>query len=125
MNKFKVGVNFSYDRYVERVDNINYNRIDKSIGTFFEYTYNNNSDISFSGGLRFDNHNQIGSFITPRIHFRYNPLENFVLLNEPPITIICGNSDKMIGIVRDKLDELYDTQGIGWQLWNHNTYKIL
>ena len=79
MNKFKVGVNFSYDRYVERVDNINYNRIDKSIGTFFEYTYNNNSDISFSGGLRFDNHNQIGSFITPRIHFRYNPLENFVL----------------------------------------------
>ena len=79
MNKFKVGVNFSYDRYVERVDNINYNRIDKSIGTFFEYTYNNNSDISFSGGLRFDNHNQMGSFITPRIHFRYNPLENFVL----------------------------------------------
>ena len=79
MNKFKVGVNFSYDRYVERVDNINYNRIDKSIGTFFEYTYNNNSDISFSGGLRFDNHNQIGSFITPRIHFRYSPLENFVL----------------------------------------------
>jgi len=79
MNKFKVGVNFSYDRYVERVDNINYNRIDKSIGTFFEYTYNNNSDISFSGGLRFDNHNQMGSFITPRIHFRYSPLENFVL----------------------------------------------
>ena len=79
MNKFKVGVNFSYDRYVERVDNINYNRIDKSIGTFFEYTYNNNSDISFSGGLRFDNHNQMGIFITPRIHFRYNPLENFVL----------------------------------------------
>ena len=79
MNKFKVGVNFSYDRYVEKVDNINYNRIDKSIGTFFEYTYNNNSDISFSGGLRFDSHNQMGSFITPRIHFRYNPLENFVL----------------------------------------------
>jgi len=79
MNKFKVGVNFSYDRYVERVDNINYNRIDRSMGTFFEYTYNNNSDISFSGGLRFDNHNRMGTFITPRIHFRYNPLENFVL----------------------------------------------
>ena len=79
MNKFKVGVNFSYDRYVERVDNINYKRIDRSIGTFFEYTYNNNSDISFSGGLRFDSHNRMGSFITPRVHFRYNPLENFVL----------------------------------------------
>ena len=79
MSKFKVGMNFSYDRYVERVDNINYNRIDRSIGTFFEYTYDNNSDISFSGGLRFDSHNRMGSFITPRVHFRYNPLENFVL----------------------------------------------
>ena len=79
MSKFKVGLNFSYDRYVERVDNINYNRIDRSIGTFFEYTYDNNSDISFSGGLRFDSHNRMGSFITPRVHFRYNPLENFVL----------------------------------------------
>jgi|TARA_R100000278_G_C5427380_1_gene148835 predicted 3-demethylubiquinone-9 3-methyltransferase (glyoxalase superfamily) len=52
-------------------------------------------------------------------------VENFVLLNEPPLTIVCGNSDKMKELVRNKLDWIYDNHGVGWQLWNHNTYKIL
>ena len=52
-------------------------------------------------------------------------VENFVLLNDPPLTIICGNSDKMIKIVENTLDRLYDSAGISWQVWNHNTYKIL
>ena len=126
MNKFKVGVNFSYDRYVERVDNINYNRIDKSIGTFFEYTYNNNSDISFSGGLRFDNHNQIGSFITPRIHFRYNPLENFVLRissgSGRKIANIFAENQRMFGTNRiiDLLQNGSGVYGLDPELaWNY------
>ena len=52
-------------------------------------------------------------------------VENFVLLEEPPLTILCGNSDKMIKLVRDVLDRMYNSHDIGWQLWNHNTYKIL
>ena len=126
MNKFKVGVNFSYDRYVERVDNINYNRIDKSIGTFFEYTYNNNSDISFSGGLRFDNHNQMGSFITPRIHFRYSPLENFVLRissgSGRKIANIFAENQRMFGTNRiiDLLQNGSGVYGLDPELaWNY------
>ena len=52
-------------------------------------------------------------------------VENFILLKEPPLTVICGNSDKMIKLVRDVLDRIYDSHGIRWQMWNHNTYKIL
>lgn len=52
-------------------------------------------------------------------------VENFVLIEQPPLTIICGNSDQMIRLVREKLDDIYDNHNIGWQLWNHNTYKIL
>jgi len=52
-------------------------------------------------------------------------VENFVLLEEPPLTIICGNSDRMIRLVRDTLDRIYDTHKIEWQLWDHNKYKIL
>ena len=104
MNKFKVGVNFSYDRYIETVDNFNYNRIDKSIGTFFEYVYDNDSDISFSGGIRFDNHNRIGNFITPRIHLRYTPKENFVLRissgSGRKIANIFAENQKMFGTNR-------------------------
>ena len=46
-------------------------------------------------------------------------------MNTPPLTIVCGNSDTMIGLVRKTLDNIYDNHDIGWQLWNHNTYKIL
>jgi|TARA_B100000131_G_scaffold293392_1_gene308677 hypothetical protein len=52
-------------------------------------------------------------------------VENFVLLKEPPLTIVCGNSDRMIELVRNKLDEIYDNHKISWQMWNHNTFKIL
>ena len=33
-------------------------------------------------------------------------VENFVLLNEPPLSIVTGNSDKMQNIVLTKLREL-------------------
>ena len=33
-------------------------------------------------------------------------VENFVLLNEPPLEIICGNSDRMVNIVQNKLSEI-------------------
>ena len=52
-------------------------------------------------------------------------VENFVLLKEPPLTIVCGNSDRMIELFRNKLDEIYDNHKISWQMWNHNTFKIL
>ena len=52
-------------------------------------------------------------------------VENFVILEEPPLTIICGNSDKMIELTRIVLDRVYENHKIGWQMWNHNTFKVL
>tara|TARA_B100000287_G_C20554904_1_gene749997 strand:- start:681 stop:884 length:204 start_codon:yes stop_codon:yes gene_type:complete len=49
-------------------------------------------------------------------------VENFILLEQPPLTILCGNSDKMIRLVKDVLKR-YDK--INWKSWNHNTFKIL
>ena len=48
-------------------------------------------------------------------------VENFVLLNNPPLTIITGNSDKMMDIVLDKLNELR----IGWERFEWGEIKIL
>ena len=78
-NKFKVGVNFSYDKYLETVDSFYFNRSDRSVGTFFEYSYDNLENFTFVGGLRLDNHNRLGTFLTPRIHLRYLPKENTIL----------------------------------------------
>ena len=80
MNKFKAGLNFSYDDFEELVDfdNKKYNRVDKSIGGFFEYSYDNLDKLSLVAGLRYDIHNNIGSFFTPRFHLRFQPLDKSV-----------------------------------------------
>ena len=81
MNNIKTGLNFYYDDFEEIVDQTktNYNRIDKSIGGFFEYSYDNLDDVSLVAGLRYDIHNNLGSFLTPRMHVRYQPFEKSVL----------------------------------------------
>ena len=77
-NKFKIGINFSYDRYLETVDNFYFNRSDRSIGSFLEYTYNSLENFNLVAGIRLDSHNRLGTFITPRLHLRYLPKENTI-----------------------------------------------
>lgn len=81
-NKFATGVNFTYDAYDEFVA-VNFaqdfSRIDNSVGAFFEYTYDNLDNFSLVAGVRIDNHNRLGTFITPRLHLRYNPWKGAVL----------------------------------------------
>lgn len=79
MHKFATGLNFTYDQYDEFVNVIDYSRIDNSVGAFFEYTYDNTTNFSLVLGGRIDSHNRLGTFITPRLHARYNPWEKGVL----------------------------------------------
>ena len=76
-NKIKAGLNFSSDNYSEYVFKSNINRIDRSFGGFFEYSFDNMNDFNLIFGLRYDIHNNIGSFFTPRLHFRYMLNDNF------------------------------------------------
>jgi outer membrane receptor for ferrienterochelin and colicins len=78
MHKFATGLNFTYDQYEEFVNVKDYSRIDNSVGAFFEYTYDNTDNFSLVLGGRIDNHNRLGTFITPRLHLRYNPWEDGV-----------------------------------------------
>tara|TARA_R110000868_G_scaffold193351_1_gene438216 strand:- start:10115 stop:12352 length:2238 start_codon:yes stop_codon:yes gene_type:complete len=71
-HKFKTGISFTYDHFIEKINNLDMDRSDNSLGAFFEYTYDNLEKLSFVAGLRADNHNRLGSFITPRLHLRYS-----------------------------------------------------
>lgn len=81
LHKFATGVSFTYDGYDENVTNLNgtsttdFSRKDNSFGGFFEYTYCNDDDFSLTAGVRMDNHNRLGTFVTPRLHTRYVPWE--------------------------------------------------
>lgn len=78
-NTFKTGLSFTYDAYDELAVAINYNRNENSIGAFFEYGYDNAENFSATLGLRVDQHNLLGAFLTPRAHLRYIPWEKGVL----------------------------------------------
>lgn len=81
-HKFITGINFNYDSYQENLlvnFSKNYDRIDTSIGSFFEYAFDNLNNFSFVLGARADNHNRLGLFFTPRAHVKYNPFEKTTL----------------------------------------------
>ena len=78
-NKFKAGLNITYDRYLETVDRFYFNRTDRSFGGFFEYSFDNLDNFSLVGGIRADIHNNLGTFITPRVHLRYLPNPKTIL----------------------------------------------
>lgn len=78
-NKFKTGLNLAWDRYDEWVDGTNYQRTDRVLGAFFEYTYDSLDRWNIVAGLRVDSHNNLGTFITPRLHARYTPWERAAL----------------------------------------------
>lgn len=78
-HKFRTGVSFIYDEFIESFIANRYDRIERIPGAFFEYTYKPNEELSVVTGLRADNHNQFGLFFTPRIHIRYSPDPDWVL----------------------------------------------
>jgi outer membrane receptor for ferrienterochelin and colicins len=78
-NKFKTGFTFTYDNYNEYVNAIYSSRDENSFGGFFEYSYDDLESFSLIAGIRVDQHNKLGFFITPRLHVRYAPWEKGVL----------------------------------------------
>lgn len=79
LNKFAAGLNVTYDNYGEYLNLANYSRTDNSAGAFLEYTYDNTDNFSLVLGGRFDVHNRLGAFFTPRLHMRYNPWKDAVV----------------------------------------------
>ena len=50
----------------------NFNRQELVPGAFFEYTFNHLDKISVIAGVRVDQHNLFGTFVTPRLHTRFD-----------------------------------------------------
>ena len=82
-HKIKTGISYTYDHYDEFLvtPNLNsdYERTERSVGAFFEYNYDNLDKLNLTAGVRIDEHNLLGTFVTPRIHARYTPWEKSAL----------------------------------------------
>ncbi|SFN55588.1 Outer membrane receptor for ferrienterochelin and colicins [Bizionia echini] len=74
-HKVKTGLSYTYDHYDELVNTDVYKRTESSVGAFFEYNYDNLDNLNLTAGIRVDQHNLLGFFVTPRLHLRYTPWE--------------------------------------------------
>lgn len=78
-HKIKTGLSFTLDNYDETVNSNNFERTENSVGGFFEYAYDDLGNLTLTAGLRADQHNRFGFFVTPRLHIRYTPWEKAAL----------------------------------------------
>ena len=78
-HKIKTGLNATYDLYDELVNSQIYDRNERSVGGFFEYSFDDLDALNLTAGIRIDNHNLLGTFLTPRVHARYTPWEKSAL----------------------------------------------
>ena len=72
-HKIKTGLSFTYDHYDELVNTDTFERTENSVGGFFEYAYDDLDKFIMTAGVRVDQHNRLGFFVTPRLHMRYTP----------------------------------------------------
>ncbi len=67
------GASYFFNRFEEMLDLWSTNRFESVPGIFSEYTLKPSEQLTFMTGIRVDFHNIFGTFITPRMHFRYQP----------------------------------------------------
>jgi copper chaperone CopZ len=79
IHKYRTGLSVANDQYNE-VFNLNqYKRTEITPGAFFEYTYTPNEKFSSVMGVRADNNNLFGAFVTPRLNVRYEIAKGTVI----------------------------------------------
>ena len=111
LHKIKTGISLSYDDYDEYVSNLDINsfdisRTEKSIGAYFEYNYNNADKINLSAGIRIDNHNKIGTFISPRFHM------NYMLFPKSTIKFSFGKATRLANIFSENQKLFFSSRQI-------------
>lgn len=78
IHKFRTGMSFQYDKYNEDFKLNNYQRTEIVPGGFFEYTFTPSEKFGAVAGIRIDHNNLFGTFITPRVNLRYEPIKGTV-----------------------------------------------
>lgn len=78
-HKLRAGITWLFDRYDESMFGGRWQRTESVPGVWTEYSYTPNLSFNLVAGLRADAHNLYGTFVTPRLHLRWAPVENTVL----------------------------------------------
>jgi len=105
-HKFRTGFSFVYDNYNETFNTVNYKRNEIVSGAFFEYTWDASTKFNVVAGLRADDNNLYGAFVTPRLNARYQPFKNTT------IRISGGSGERTANIFAENLGWFVSSRSI-------------
>lgn len=95
-HKFKTGFSFLYENIREQMDALGYHRIDYVPGVFFEYTLTAGR-FNLILGMRLDYSNNFGMQFTPRLHAKYQ------LLEETALRFAAGRGWRAAGFIAENI----------------------
>ncbi len=78
-HEYRIGASYQYDRFREYLNDTTFRREESVPGLYLEYTYRPSDRFTLVAGLRADDHNRYGTFVTPRLHLRYALAEHTVI----------------------------------------------
>jgi outer membrane receptor for ferrienterochelin and colicin len=114
------GGGFIYEKFSEELYQIPIDRKEVVPGVFAEYTFKPNENLIFMAGLRADFHNLFGTFVTPRMHFKYNFLNHYTL------RMSAGKGYRTANILSENIYLLASARPLQWsndvmqeQAWNY------
>ena len=119
-SKIKTGISFAYDNYDEFVNNLNIagydlDREEKSIGAYFEYNYDDLDKVNLSAGIRYDHHNIIGNFLSPRLHVRY------LIFPKTTLKFSAGKASRVANLFSENQKLFYSSRQIAFYSANPST----
>lgn len=79
VHSLNAGASFIHDNFTESIYNQQLDRVENVPGLFSEYTLKPTENLTFMAGARVDFHNIFGTFVTPRMHFRYKMNDHFTV----------------------------------------------
>ncbi len=106
IHKFRAGVSFLYDDYQELLDTSHFLRKEIVPGAFAEYTYIPNDKFSVVAGIRADNNSMFGTFVTPRLHIRYQPF------SKTTIRVSGGSGQRTANVIAENLGMLASSRSV-------------
>ncbi len=105
-HKLWYGLSYMYDAFDENFMSLDRDRIESVPGVFAENTFTPSENLTIVAGLRLDYHNLFGLIITPRMHVKYEPMDNMQM------RISAGSGMRVANIFADNMSSFVNNRNI-------------
>ncbi len=108
-HEYRIGASYQFDRFREYLNDTTFRRDESVPGLYLEYTYRPSDRFTLVAGLRADDHNRYGTFVTPRLHLRY------ALAEQTVIRFSAGRGQRTAGILAENSGILASSRKLVFQ----------